>query len=143
MKSEPDVYSWDKLSEDGRGTWDGVRNFTARNNLRAMKLGDYAFFYHSNIGREVVGVVEIVKEHYPDRTAKAGDWSVVDVRPVVALKKPVTLTNIRGEPQLSAMALVKRPRLSVQPVTPEEFSWILKMGETKLPTDKSSRSKSR
>jgi predicted RNA-binding protein with PUA-like domain len=133
MKSEPDVYSWEKLCADGRGTWDGVRNFSARNHLRAMKLGDYAFFYHSNIGREVVGVVEVVREHYPDATAKAGDWSVVDVTPLVAFHRPVTLASIRAEARLSGMALVKKPRLSVQPVSPEEFAAILELGETSLP----------
>jgi predicted RNA-binding protein with PUA-like domain len=129
MKSEPDVYSWETLCKDGRGTWDGVRNFTARNNLRAMKLGDHAFFYHSNIGREIVGIAEIVREFYPDSTAKGGDWSVVDVKPLHALARAVTLAEVRAEPKLKEMALVRRARLSVQPVTPEEFKMILKMAE--------------
>jgi predicted RNA-binding protein with PUA-like domain len=135
MKSEPDVYSWDTLCKAGRGTWDGVRNFTARNNLRQMKLGDHAFFYHSNLGREIVGVAEIVREFYPDATAKGGDWSVVDVTPLFALPRPVTLAEVRAEPSLKDMALVRLARLSVQPVTPDEFKLILKMAKAPPRTD--------
>jgi predicted RNA-binding protein with PUA-like domain len=133
VKSEPYVYSWQTFVEKGRGTWDGVRNFTARNNLRAMKLGDYALFYHSNEGKEVVGIAEVVREFYPDPTAKVGDWSVVDFKPVGPLKETVTLKAVKAEPRLQTMALVRRPRLSVQPVTAEEFAIILAMGKTKLP----------
>jgi predicted RNA-binding protein with PUA-like domain len=133
MKSEPDAYSWDTLCQAGRGTWDGVRNFGARNNLRLMKLGDHAFFYHSNVGREIVGISEIVREFYPDATAKGGDWSVVDVKPLSALPRPVTLAEIRAESSLKDMALVRRARLSVQPVTPDEFKMILKMAKTSPP----------
>lgn len=132
MKSEPYVYSWEKLEADGRGVWDGVRNFTARNHLRAMKLGDYAFFYHSNEGKEIVGIVKIVREHYPDPTAKAGDWSVVDVAPLKPVRRKVSLKEVKAEPELQEMALVRRPRLSVQPVTPAEFGKILEMAGTKL-----------
>lgn len=132
MKSEPFVYSWDKLTRDGRGVWDGVRNFTARNNLRSMSVGDYAFFYHSNEGKEIVGIVKIVREHYPDPTAQVGDWSVVDVVPHKALKVPVSLAAVKAEPTLQEMALARRPRLSVQPVTPSEFAKILEMAQTTL-----------
>lgn len=133
VKSEPFVYSWQTFCEKGEGTWDGVRNFTARNNLRAMKLGDYALFYHSNEGKEVVGVAEVTREFYPDPTAKGGDWSVVDFKPVCPLKEPVTLKAVKSEPKLKDMALARRPRLSVQPVTPDEFKLVLAMGKTKLP----------
>lgn len=132
MKSEPDVFSWDKLVSDGRAMWDGVRNYTARNNLRAMKVGDLAFFYHSNIGKEVVGVARISREHYPDPTANGADWSVVDVEPVKPLVRSVTLAEVKAEPRLAKMALVGRARLSVQPVTREEFEIVLELGKTKL-----------
>lgn len=132
MKSEPYVYSWDKLVADGRGTWDGVRNFTARNHLRAMKLDDYAFFYHSNEGKEVVGIMKIVREHFPDPTAKAGDWSAVEVAPIKPVARKVTLKEVKAEAELQDMALVKRARLSVQPVTAAEFKKILAMSGTKL-----------
>jgi len=133
VKSEPFVYSWQTFCEKGQGTWDGVRNFTARNNLRAMKLGDYALFYHSNEGKEVVGVAEVIREFYPDETAKGADWSVVDFKPVCPFKEPVTLKAVKAEPKLQDMALVRRARLSVQPVTPDEFKLVLAMGKTKLP----------
>lgn len=132
MKSEPSAYSWDQLVREGRGTWDGVRNFSARNNLRAMKKGDLALFYHSNEGKEVVGVAEIVREHYPDPTANGGDWSVVDVVPKAPLKRPVTLKEIKESPDFSDMALVTRARLSVQPVSAEHFQRVLALGKTKL-----------
>lgn len=133
MKSEPDVYPFEQLIKDGRTFWDGVRNYEARNNLRAMKKGDLALFYHSNIGKEVVGIVEIVKEAYPDPTAPGEDWSVVDVAPVVAMKKPVSLATIKQDPALQNMALLRRNRLSVVPVTEQEFLHILELGETRLP----------
>ena len=133
MKSEPDVYPFEQLIKDGRTFWDGVRNYEARNNLRAMKKGDLALFYHSNIGKEVVGIVEIVKEAYPDPTAPGEDWSVVDVAPVVAMKKPVSLATIKQDPALQNMALLRRNRLSVVPVTEQEFLHILELGDTRLP----------
>lgn len=133
VKTEPYVFSWDKFVQDGRGMWDGVRNYTARNNLRAMKVGELALFYHSNEGKEVVGVARVIREHYPDPTAKVGDFSAVDFEPVVPLTLPVTLAAVKAEPSLSDMALVKRARLSVQPVLPAEFKKILSMGKTKLP----------
>ncbi|MFO7179733.1 MAG: EVE domain-containing protein [Pseudomonadota bacterium] len=131
-KSEPYKYSFDQLLQDKRTIWDGVRNFEARNNLRAMKKGDLVLFYHSNEGKEVVGIARVVREAYPDPTAPGEDWSVVDVAPVKRLKKPVGLSQIKAEPKLSQMALLRRSRLSVVPVTPAEFDRILELGETKL-----------
>ena len=131
VKSEPSSWSWDKqVAKGAKGeAWTGVRNFTARQNLVKMKKGDRAFFYHSNEGKEIVGVVEVVREHYPDPTAKAGEpWVVVDVKAVEPLRKPVTLAEARAEPRLKAMALVNNTRLSVQPVTADEWITARKMG---------------
>lgn len=128
LKSEPDVYAWEQLVNDGHGSWDGVRNYQARNNLRAMKVGDFGFFYHSNIDRAVVGIVRIIREHYPDPTDPTGRFSVVDVEPVRSLKVPVTLAQIKGDPRLKSMALVRHSRLSVSQVTKEEWEIILGMG---------------
>jgi predicted RNA-binding protein with PUA-like domain len=127
MKSEPDVYSWDKLVADGSGRWDGVRNPTAANNLRSMKVGDLAFFYHSNIGKEIVGVMEVAREHYPDHTDKTGRWVMVEVKPVKPVKTPVTLAAVKAEPKLANMALVRYARLSVQPVTVPEWKLVCRM----------------
>jgi predicted RNA-binding protein with PUA-like domain len=127
MKSEPDVYSWEKLVKDGSGRWDGVRNPVAAGNLKSMKVGDLAFFYHSNIGKEIVGVMEIVREHYPDHTDKTGRWVMVDVKPVKPVKTPVTLAAVKAEPKLAEMALVRYSRLSVQPVTPAEWKLVCRM----------------
>ena|ERR1700752_3951509 len=132
IKSEPSAYSWEQLVKDKQTFWSGVRNYAARNNLRAMKKGDLAFFYHSNEGVCVVGIAKVVKEHYPDATAKEGDWSGVDFAPVKSLKKPVTLEEIKKEPALKTMELVRISRLSVSKVTAKEFEKILAMGETKL-----------
>lgn len=112
--------------------WDGVRNYSARNHLREMKVGDFALFYHTGKEKAVVGVAEIVREHYPDPTADAGDFSAVDVKPVKALAEPVALSRIKSEHTLSEMILVKRARLSVQPVLASEFKKILSMGKTQL-----------
>jgi predicted RNA-binding protein with PUA-like domain len=131
VKSEPSVYPWSKLVADGRAVWDGVRNFEARNNLRAMKKGDLCLFYHSNEGKEIVGVARVVREAYQDPTTKE-DWSVVDVEPVKALTAPVTLAAIKAHPTLKNMALVKRSRLSVVPVTKAELDAVLAAGKTKL-----------
>lgn len=131
-KSEPSKYPWQQLVADRRTRWDGVRNFEARNNLRAMKKGDLILFYHSNEGKEIVGIAKVVKEAYPDPTAEDGDWSVVDVAPVKALTAPVALAAIKADRKLSQMALIKRSRLSVVPVTPEEFARVLELGRTKL-----------
>jgi len=132
VKSEPDVYSYDQLVAEGRGRWDGVRNYQARNNLRAMKEGDLCFFYHSNIGLAVVAITKVVREHYPDPTAEKGDWSCVELEPVKALNRAVTLAEIKAEPALQQILLVRNGRLSVMPLTSDEFSTILAMGDTQL-----------
>lgn len=131
IKSEPYKYSFDQLLADGRTVWDGVRNYEARNNLRAMKKGDVLLYYHSNEGKEIVGVARVAKTAYPDPTSDE-DWSVVDVEPVKKLKKPVTLAALKDHPVLSKMALVRRSRISVTPVTDEELRLVLALGETKL-----------
>jgi predicted RNA-binding protein with PUA-like domain len=127
MKSEPDVYGWDKLVKDGRGSWDGVRNWTARGNLKAMKEGDRAFFYHSNIGKEIVGVMEIAREAYPDRTDDTGRWLMVDVVPLKKAKTPVTLEQIKADKRFADLALVKYSRLSVQPVSAAHWKTLCKL----------------
>jgi predicted RNA-binding protein with PUA-like domain len=127
MKSEPFKYSWDQLIADKKTFWDGVRNYGARNNLRAMKKGDQAFFYHSNEGVEIVGIMEIVREAYQDPTSDDPNWVSVDVKPVKKLKKPVSLASIKAEKKLANMALVRLGRLSVQPVTADEWEMVLKM----------------
>lgn len=132
VKSEPDVYSYDQLVAEGRGRWDGVRNYQARNNLRAMKEGDLCFFYHSNIGLEVVAIARVAREHYPDPTAEKGDWSCVELEPLKPLNRPVTLVEIKANPDLQQLLLVRNARLSVMPVSSDEFSTILAMGETQL-----------
>jgi predicted RNA-binding protein with PUA-like domain len=132
IKSEPYVFSYEQLQADGKAVWDGVRNYQARNNLRAMAAGDLALFYHSNEGLAVVGIAEVVAEAYPDPTATAGDWSVVEVVPYRALRKPVPLSLIKATPALQELGLVKNPRLSVMPVSSEAFSMILALGETEI-----------
>jgi len=133
MKSEPNKYAYTQLVRDGRTHWDGVRNFEARNNLRAMKLGDLTLFYHSNEGKEIVGVAKIVREAYPDPSADEGeDWSVVDLAPVAALKEAVSLDTIRSDPSLADIALLRRSRLSVVPISREHFEHILALGKTRL-----------
>lgn len=132
IKSEPDKYAFAKLVVDKRTTWDGVRNFEARNNLRAMKAGDLLLYYHSNEGKEIVGVAKVVRAAYADPTAKDGDWSAVDIAPVKALTTPVTLATIREDEKLAEMQLLRRSRLSVVPVTPAEFKRVLELGKTKL-----------
>ncbi|MEJ2376079.1 MAG: EVE domain-containing protein [Pseudolabrys sp.] len=134
MKSEPDAWSWDQQVKKGaKGEpWTGVRNHAAKLNLMRMKKGDRGFFYHSNIGKEVVGIIEIIREYYHDPTVEAGTpWVVVDVKAVDAMPKPVTLAAIKAEPKLKNMALLKLSRLSVQPVTPEEWKAVCKMGGLK------------
>lgn len=131
MKSEPDAWSWENQVQKGaKGeVWSGVRNHLAKKNLMTMKKGDLAFFYHSNIGKEIVGIIEIIKEYYPDPTANIGDpWVVVDVKAVKPFKKPVTLAEIKASKKLINMSLVTSARLSVQPVTKEEWAIICKMG---------------
>ena len=131
VKSEPSVYSWDTFVKEKRTYWDGVRNYTARNNMREMKKGDEVFYYHSNEGLEIVGVAKVVKESYQDPTTENKNWVVVDLKPVRKLKNPVTLATIKGIPQLAEMELVKNSRLSVQKVQPEEWELILKISEEK------------
>ena len=133
MKSEPFKYSWDELVKDKKTYWDGVRNYEARNNLASMKVGDLAFYYHSNEGKEIVGVAKIVKEAYPDPTTDDDRWVVVDIAPVVPFAEPVTLADVKGDPKLQDMQLIRRGRLSVVPVTPAEWKHVLAKGRTKLP----------
>ena len=132
IKSEPFKYAWSQLVTDGVTRWDGVRNFEARNNLRSMAVGDLCLFYHSNEGKEVVGVARVVREHYPDPTSDE-DWSVVDVAPLVSLTKPVSLADIKARKSLATMQMLTRNRLSVTMVTAAELKVILAMGETELP----------
>jgi len=130
MKSEPETWSWDQQKKEGKkGTeWDGVRNFQARNNMRAMKKGDLAFFYHSGGEKACVGIVKIVAEAHPDSTDSSGQWECVDVAAVTDLPKPVTLAEIKATPQLKDMVLVKNSRLSVQPVTAAEWRKLCALG---------------
>ncbi|HND89435.1 MAG TPA: EVE domain-containing protein [Saprospiraceae bacterium] len=129
IKSEPDVFSYDDLVRDGRTRWDGVRNYQARNNLRAMRMGDLCLFYHSNIGLEVVGIARVDREHYPDPTAEQGDWSCVEVVPHGRLGRPVALATIKAHPALQQIGLVRNPRLSVMPLSAQEFETVVQMGE--------------
>ncbi|MEL7421888.1 MAG: EVE domain-containing protein [Bacteroidota bacterium] len=129
VKSEPEEYSFADLIAEKVGCWDGVRNYQARNNLRAMKMDDLVFFYHSRQGLEVVGLAKVVGEAYPDPTAEKGDWSAVDLAPLRLLKKPVSLKAIKAESLLQDMALVRNPRLSVTPISEEAFSVIMEMAE--------------
>ena len=124
LKSEPAKYSWDNMVRDGRTHWDGVRNFQAANNLRAMQAGDRAFFYHSNEGKEIVGVVEIVRPFYPDPGDPSGKFGLVDVAPVRPVKTPVTLAAMKGMPELAGMALLRQSRLSVCPVSDAEWQVV-------------------
>ncbi|QEM11850.1 MULTISPECIES: EVE domain-containing protein [Mucilaginibacter] len=128
VKSEPFKYSWEKFNKDGRTFWDGVRNYQARNNLREMKEGDLVLFYHSNEGKEIVGIAKVVKEAYQDPTTDDTNWVVVDLSPVEALKTPVTLEQIKADPQLQDIGLVRQGRLSVMGVKREEFDHILALG---------------
>jgi predicted RNA-binding protein with PUA-like domain len=131
MKSEPDAFSWDmQVKKGAKGeAWSGVRNHQAKLNLMKMQKGDRAFFFHSNIGKEVVGIVEVIHENYPDPTAKPGEpWVVVDVKAIEPMPKPVTLAACRAAAKLKNMVLVNNSRLSVQPVTPEEWKVVCKMG---------------
>ena len=131
IKSEPFKYSWEQFQKDKKTVWDGVRNYAARNNLRAMKKGDLAFWYHSNEGKSIVGIAQVVKEHYPDPTAKEGDWSVVEFKPFKKLINPVTLEQIKSDKKLAQMDLVRLSRLSVGRVTRIEFDHILSLAETR------------
>jgi predicted RNA-binding protein with PUA-like domain len=132
VKSEPFVFSFDDLMRDGVTRWDGVRNYQARNNLRAMQLEDLCLFYHSNEGLAVVGIARVGTTFYPDPTAESGDWSAVDLAPVKAFERPVTLAEIKKHPALTEVGLVKNARLSVMPLHSDEFFTILDMGLTQL-----------
>ncbi|MCB2045826.1 MAG: EVE domain-containing protein [Novosphingobium sp.] len=127
MKSEPDAYGWDDLVAEGEGTWDGVRNHRAANNLRAMQVGEQAFFYHSNIGREIVGIAEISLSGIADPSDPDGKWAAVKVRPVRRLARPVTLSEIKANPALAEMELVRLSRLSVAELTEREWNEVLRM----------------
>lgn len=129
MKSEPDAYSWDDLVAEGEGTWDGVRNHRAANNLRAMKVGDEAFFYHSNIGKEIVGIVTVSEAGLTDPSDPDGKWAAVKVKPVRKLARAFTLKEIKADPELAEMELVKLSRLSVAAVTAEEWRYILNLAK--------------
>ena len=131
VKSEPSKYSWDKFVEDQQTLWDGIRNYTARNNLKAMKKGEKVFFYHSKEGLEIVGIANVAKEAYQDPTTDDTNWVVVDLKPVKKMKKPVTLATIKADKRLEGISLVKQGRLSVCPITDEEWDIILHLGEMK------------
>jgi predicted RNA-binding protein with PUA-like domain len=128
VKSEPDAFSWDQQVANKVEPWTGVRNHSAKNNLRAMKTGDLAFFYHSNIGREIVGVVRVAREAYPDPSAETGDWVCVDMEAVSPFPRPVTLATIKGDPALEGLALIRLSRLSVAPVSAEDWAHICGLG---------------
>ncbi len=133
LKSEPFKYSWDRMVADGRTRWDGVRNYQASNNLKAMEVGDRAFFYHSNEGLEIVGIVEIVRTYYPDPSDESGRFGMVDVAPVMPVKTPVTLKQIKADPLLQSMALVRQSRLSVCPVSEEEWARVCDLAGLGVP----------
>lgn len=128
VKSEPFKYSWEQFNKDGRTFWDGVRNYQARNNIKLMKEGDLVLFYHSNEGKNVVGIAKVVREFYQDPTTDDANWVVVDLSPVESLKHPVTLEQIKAEESLNDISLVKQGRLSVMQLKAEEFDKILEMG---------------
>jgi predicted RNA-binding protein with PUA-like domain len=132
VKSEPSAYSWDNLLHDKRARWDGVRNFEARNNLRAMKMGDLVLYYHSGEGKEIVGIAKVVNEGYADPTATEGDWCAVDLAPVKALARPVALATLKADKALADLAVVRKPRISVVKILPAEFARILELAETRL-----------
>ena len=132
VKQEPSKYSWETFLKDGETYWDGVRNYQARNNLQSMKKGDLVFFYHSVIGKEIKGVAKVTREAYPDPTAKEGDWSVVDLKPIKELKTPVTLEAIKADKALAEMPLLRQSRLSVMPLAAAQFKRVLKLGGTNL-----------
>jgi len=127
VKQEPTAYSWDQFAADGKAAWTGVRNFQARINLRAMRLGDEVFYYHSVVGKEIVGIAKVTREAYPDPTAKEGDWVCVDLEPWKKLKHPVTLETIKATPSLTEIKLLRQSRLSVMPLTSAEFKAILEL----------------
>lgn len=131
MKSEPGTWSWDDQVRDGTAEWDGVRNYQASNNLKAMKVGDRAFFYHSVNEKRVVGIVEVVKEYYPDPTDKSGRFGMVDVKAVKPFERPVSLREIKADPRLQELPLIRQSRLSVMPIDAESWRIICEMGQTR------------
>ena len=131
VKSEPDAFSWTQQTANGTEPWTGVRNHMAKNNLKAMARGDLAFFYHSNVGKEIVGVVEVTREAYPDPTAETGDWVAVDMKTISSIPKPVSLATIKTEPALAGIALIRQSRLSVMELNPGHWSLLCEMGEWK------------
>ena len=132
IKQEPSQYSWQQLEKDGSTYWDGVRNYQARNNLKAMKKGDKLLFYHSVIGKEIVGIAEVTRESYPDPTTDDERWVVVDLKPLKAFKVPVPLEIIKTHQELSDIPLIKQSRLSVMPIKKKEFQVLLKLAKTSL-----------
>jgi predicted RNA-binding protein with PUA-like domain len=132
VKQEPESYSWSDFVKDGKTSWTGVRNFAARLNLRAMKKGDSVFYYHSNTGKEIVGLARVTREPYPDPTATEGDWTAVDLAPVKPLKKPLGLDTMKADKILKEMKLVKISRLSVSPVTKEQYDRVMELSGTSV-----------
>jgi predicted RNA-binding protein with PUA-like domain len=128
VKSEPAAYSWEQFNKEGRAAWTGVRNFQARNNLRTMNTGDLVLFYHSVTGKEIVGIAKVAREAYPDPTADEPGWDCVDLTPLKPLKKPVTLEAIKAAPALKKIPLLRQSRLSVMPLSPADYSAIVKLG---------------
>jgi predicted RNA-binding protein with PUA-like domain len=131
VKQEPTAYSWDQFAADGKTDWTGVRNFQARNNLRTMNVGDQVLYYHSVNGKAVVGIAKVTRAAFPDPTAAEGDWSAVELAAVHAVKPPVKLEQIKREPRLAEMPLLKNSRLSVQPLTKEQYDVIIRLADTK------------
>ncbi len=129
VKSEPFKWSWQQQQDKGVEHWDGVRNYQASNNMKAMKIGDQAFFYHSNEGKEIVGIVEVVKEYYPDHTDETGRFGMVDFKTIKSIPRPVTLKEIKAHPDLQEMSLVRQSRLSVCPIAADEWQIICDLGE--------------
>ena len=132
VKSEPSAYSWDEMVLDGRAPWDGVRNYQAANNMKAMKRGDHVLFYHSNTGMEIVGIIKVVKEYYPDPSDASGRFGMVDVQAVTPVKKPVSLKAVKANHALADLPLVRQSRLSVMPITDREWKILLRMAETTI-----------
>lgn len=130
VKQEPSKYSWEQFVKDKKTYWDGVRNYQARNNLQSMRKGDLVFFYHSVVGKEIIGIAQITRENYPDPTSDDPTWVVVDLKPIKSMKVPVSLGQIKSNPRLFKIALLKQSRLSVLPLSQTEFKIILKMGQT-------------
>jgi predicted RNA-binding protein with PUA-like domain len=131
IKSEPDAFSWEQQVKNGVEPWTGVRNHMAKNNLKAMKKGDLAFFYHSNTGKEIVGIVKVVREAYPDPTAESGDWVCVDMKAVKPVPRPISLASIKADPRFKDLALVRFSRLSVAPVSAEHWAQLCELGGVK------------